>query len=781
VLENREKVSEFFIYWVIFLLVFTTYLLTLAPSVTSEDSGELISAAYSLGIPHPPGYPLWTSLGKIFCLFPLGSVPFRCNLFSAFFASLTILIIYKILFRLTKERYIAISCALIFAFSPMMWSQSVITEVYALHSFLYSLIIDRFLIWMDAQKSEDFILFSFLLGLGIANHHLILTLVPAIVLGILLVQPQILKEKHVILQSFFFFLLGLSLYLYLPIRSLKNPGMDWGNPENLKNFMDHVLRKQYGVHKSNVPFTLDFFLERLKIVFIWLKEQFSIPFVLIGVAGVYFSLVKEKRKSAFLAIAYIMGSVGLTLALNFNLGKEQLSDVSVFFLTSYIPFILFIGLGLAGTYKWIKRYKYGKGSWGIFLLFMPLWFLSQNLPKQNESGNYLSLDYARNILRETEADAILFSSGDQQIFPLQYLQIVERRRPDVTLCFEDGDLSKSLQYLGYNESKSIDNEAQNQLILDFLKKGIPIYFPKKRSIFSGYRLIPASLNFKVVSGASPLRFENHSQFFTKPDERSLDWIRYPDALTLATYHYFEGLRLHEQSNNKLAVQEIEQMVSFVGDAKESLNNAASTFAEWGYYDKAEHLFLKAISINSNYVMAKNNLGIMYAGNGKWRDAAIQWTRSLRIKENQQGIKKRLEEAGRHLSPIQEFSNQKNLFSFHFERGLSSLRAGETKEGVKELRLAEKSGNLTKERWNNLGSAYVEFRFFDQALICYKKALSIDSRYLKAKNNLALIHLEKRDIQKALPLLKESLQINPNQPQVKEKLRSIQEEVSKEKR
>lgn len=56
------------------------YVRTLAPTVTSEDSGELITAAYTLGIAHPPGYPLWCILGKLFSLIPLGNVAWRVNL-----------------------------------------------------------------------------------------------------------------------------------------------------------------------------------------------------------------------------------------------------------------------------------------------------------------------------------------------------------------------------------------------------------------------------------------------------------------------------------------------------------------------------------------------------------------------------------------------------------------------------------------------------------------------------------------------------------------------------
>jgi len=64
--------------------VLALFALTLGPTVTAEDSGELIAAAWHFGIPHPPGYPLWTILCGVFVhLVPLGSVALRANLFSA--------------------------------------------------------------------------------------------------------------------------------------------------------------------------------------------------------------------------------------------------------------------------------------------------------------------------------------------------------------------------------------------------------------------------------------------------------------------------------------------------------------------------------------------------------------------------------------------------------------------------------------------------------------------------------------------------------------------------
>lgn len=70
-----------------FVALLTLHVYTLAPTVTFEDSGELIAAAAHLGIPHQPGYPLWTLLSHLFTWLPFGHIAYRVNMASAFFSA----------------------------------------------------------------------------------------------------------------------------------------------------------------------------------------------------------------------------------------------------------------------------------------------------------------------------------------------------------------------------------------------------------------------------------------------------------------------------------------------------------------------------------------------------------------------------------------------------------------------------------------------------------------------------------------------------------------------
>ncbi len=580
---SYDNIPEFWVYNGIFFTTFIIYLLTVAPTIGSEDSGELIAAAHSLGIPHPPGYPLWTSFAKLFSLIPFGSIPFRCNLLSVFFAALAMPVIYKILVHLTEHRVISASCVLIFAFSPMMWSQTVITEVYSLHVLLYSIMIDRFLLWIDKQKKEDFILFCFFFGLSLSNHHLSLSILPSVVLVILLLQPKMIIEKNTLTAAVLLFFLGLGLYLYLPIRSIQNPAMDWGNPENIENFINHVSRKQYGISKTrNVP-RISLFKERLEFVFLWLREQFPVPLLLIGCIGIYFSFLKKRINALFLLLGYFVGSLVLGFILNFKIEYLQLMDVSVFFLTSYIFFILFIGVGFSGIHERVKANQYVKKFGNIFFVSLPLCFLLPNFSRANMSNNYFALDYAASILRETKREGILFSSGDNHLFPLYYAQIVERRRPDVTVCSTNKSLKKALASEWYNETLVLDFNKQKKLTIEFLEKGVPVYFPDNSVTYAGYRLIPTAFNFRAVPSSSSLLCDEPSSFFIPPDQEAVSvWTPYTNILDISAYHYFAAFRWHVKGRKKKALEEMAKFVSVQGSTQPALVYASRVLNEWGY-------------------------------------------------------------------------------------------------------------------------------------------------------------------------------------------------------
>src|SRR5574341_497983 len=167
--EMPQKSLWIFCLAVIILLSLVIYLKTLSPTVSFIDSGELAVVCQTLGIAHPTGYPLYTLLGRIFTFLPLKDTIFRVNLFSLICVVFTNLFLFLTL-SLLSERFVRTSpkifyitikflipfiATLLFAFTPILWSQATTNEVYALHIFLMTLLIYLMLLWwQNSVKNE---------------------------------------------------------------------------------------------------------------------------------------------------------------------------------------------------------------------------------------------------------------------------------------------------------------------------------------------------------------------------------------------------------------------------------------------------------------------------------------------------------------------------------------------------------------------------------------------------------------------------------------------------
>jgi tetratricopeptide (TPR) repeat protein/F0F1-type ATP synthase assembly protein I len=185
-----------------FALTFAGYMWTLAPSVTLEDSGEFLTASYHLGVPHPPGYPVWTILSWIwYHIIPFGNIAWRVNMMSAFFGALACglatLLVSKsghvmcakvgFLHADVNKRLVdlivmasSICAGLLLAFCPVMWSQSVIAEVYGLNAFCLMATLVVLYRWsFETEKVWRLYLAAFIWGIGLTVHQTLVLLTVA--------------------------------------------------------------------------------------------------------------------------------------------------------------------------------------------------------------------------------------------------------------------------------------------------------------------------------------------------------------------------------------------------------------------------------------------------------------------------------------------------------------------------------------------------------------------------------------------------------------------------
>src|SRR5262245_38973816 len=227
--------------WAAALAALWAYALTLSPTVAwvnlGEDSGDLLAASATLGIPHPTGYPLFVLLGRFATLLPFGSTAFRINLVAAVAGALSVYAVTRLAWALLPESARgsgaalgAAGCALLYASSRGAWSQSVLADVYTLNAAFLGAIL-----WLlvEAEREGDprrLLLAAYLFGFGLTNHLLLLAAAPAL----LFVTWRLARSRKIGLVTAvllpLLIVLGLTLDLYLAIPAPRAPDISWGAP-----------------------------------------------------------------------------------------------------------------------------------------------------------------------------------------------------------------------------------------------------------------------------------------------------------------------------------------------------------------------------------------------------------------------------------------------------------------------------------------------------------------------------------------------------------------------
>ncbi len=451
-----------------FLLVFsvlmTFYLKTLLPTVGFWDTGELQTIASTFDIGHPTGYPTYVLLGKIWLtVFPFGSVAWRMNLLSAVSVSLACGFFFFLIRKITKNSAISVLAGLAFGFGKPVWDMAVRAEVHSLHLLLTTLIIFVFYKIIVEKEAELLRVVSLLIGLSIGNHMLSLFFLPLLGLTVLL-QIKALNGK-LLINSLLLFLLGLSVYLLLPILSLvKEPLVINYKIDNLTNFYRHVFGSDFSgfMHewtKTSFKETILYYYSSFKT---FLPPVFLLPVVI----GLLFGLRKLSQFTILTLILFLS-------TLYFSL-RYQNAILERYFITSFL-IILIWGFS---SFSFIEKII-GRFSFLIFflLIFMLFGEIKTNYPLVDQSQNYQALTYAENTLRIVPKDSVIFSWWSYST-PLWYLTKVEKRRNDVTIV-NDGP------------------ERWLELAKKF-NKTRPVYFIEKTPLYDqSYILEPVGTVFRL--------------------------------------------------------------------------------------------------------------------------------------------------------------------------------------------------------------------------------------------------------------------------------------------
>ncbi len=229
----------------LFVFVLSVYISALATSIYPGDNPDTITAAVTLGIPHPPGYPLYTLIGHLFTKIPLMSLAWRVNFMSAVFSALTVMVIYFILLKITKKILPALFGSLMLAFAYRYFQESLYADYLSLSNLLMSSQILILLFWRETKKEKYLYLFTLFFGLSVSHHQVVILLLPAYLYFIYVTDKNIYNNWQVVLKGSLFFLIGLLPFLYLYLRGLSHPIYSWQDTSTLSGVWNIITRKDY--------------------------------------------------------------------------------------------------------------------------------------------------------------------------------------------------------------------------------------------------------------------------------------------------------------------------------------------------------------------------------------------------------------------------------------------------------------------------------------------------------------------------------------------------------
>ena len=444
------------------LLSFLAYWATLAPGLTwahdGADGGDLAAAVAVGGIPHPPGYPTYLLLGRLFAALPVGDVAFRLNLMSAACAAMAVGLVFVIVVLIVvcicgEDSLLvlgaAAAAALVFAFSPVFWSQAVITEVYALNALFVALVL---LLALRPRTSP--VLISFVLGLGLGNHLSLLLLAPTALLVRLpapWVRPLSLGASMKRIASCGLAIAsGLAVYLVLPLRAASNPLVNWGDARTLDRFWWLVSGGPYRPYVFGLP--IADLPGRLSAWAALLVQQFGWIGIALALFGLWDMLAAGRAKKDGRVAWALLLLVGLYSL--YALGYHT-ADSYILLIPVYLVAALWLGRGLytavTAVLLWAAGQKWWSGATQRFLLvlaavvlfLLPMAQYQANQAAADLSGDRTARDYVDQALAVLPISAMVVTGSDEHTFALWYGQAT-RERGDVLVV--DRDLTQFRWY-----------------------------------------------------------------------------------------------------------------------------------------------------------------------------------------------------------------------------------------------------------------------------------------------------------------------------------------------
>ncbi len=692
----------------IFLGVMAVYIRTLQPVFNFDDSPETIACAYTLGIQHPPGYPLPTLIGKLFTFLPFANTGFKINLQAAFFGALSIVLLFFILGEVLKNKIkneklllgVSTAGALMLAFSQTFWTQAISAKggIYTLNACFVLLLIWIAFVWEIKKEMRLFYLFAFIYGIAVANHWESMAVVfPAffVFMGL-----ELLKEgyyKRLKFKNYLLFVLfslpGIFMYYYLMVRANGGALLNWGNPVDLKQLVWVVTRAEY-TEMEKVK-NLGTIIKQLARIGKLITSEFGIIGTLlfiIGIKGTWETV--KKQRTIFFVVLFIVVLSSITFY--FNLKTEMLYIMDVFLIPAYLSMIFFISGGIAWLLSLCETKKINISAFVAVPVFMllPAYGLVTNFEKCDKSAYYYAYDFGNNVIKSVDTPgALALLEGDYFVMPQMYFKNVAKKLdfcPATTIFLYTKwgipNLKKECPGLNLNISNSLTLSQTLENIIGLNFKQREIYTSIFRDTLKAF--YKQGDAYMAPSGVlMKLSFDKLAT--TKSAEAKLKLLSYRNVISE---------KLYMDAPTEFAISNYGATYVEMGDA----------FKNFGNSDKAMYYLEQAetIATSPNKAECISHLGIVYSTLGRYNEAINKYKDAVVLKP-----------------------------------GLA-------------------------EAWSNMAGCYNAIKEYDKAIEAGSKAIKEKPTLAETYNNMAVSYYYKGDKKTAIEYMEKAVQLNPTNEMVK---------------
>jgi hypothetical protein len=446
------------------LAAVTVYWRTAFPTISWWENGELAAATGVLGVVHPPGALIPTIIGWLALRLPIGGSPAHLlNLLAGVVAGAVLLLAVLAGRRVRAVTvsetvpgatagppWVAALAALSFAFSRTFWSNGTLYTPYIFTALLtVSILLALLCWWRDADGPRAWrwtFLVLLLLGLDFSVHRTNMLLLPGVAIWALLRRPSVFNQLRHWAAGVAGLALGLSVHLLLLPIARSNPPLNSNDPSTLSRLWDYVSLKQYGggFLVALLPRKGDFWSVQVADFVNGFRASFAtadgalgplgvVP-LLLGLFGLAALWRSRPRLACGILTLFLLSSLGAIFY--FNLPANYFRAMDRHYLPSFVLFavlIIYGGLSLVSL-TGLRRRRLAVITAGLLLALGGMAQAVRNWPLLDNSRTFFACDCGQNLLKTLPPQSILIAGTDVDTYPVWYLQMIEKERPDVTVA-----------------------------------------------------------------------------------------------------------------------------------------------------------------------------------------------------------------------------------------------------------------------------------------------------------------------------------------------------------